>query len=103
MRFVALTFLVACAGSKDDTSGDNGGGGGGDATAGAEVYSTSCAGCHGANGNDGSAPDLTAEVPSKTDEELTTIITEGTGSMGPVSLDDTQLADLLAHLRATFG
>ena len=102
MRFLSLAFLVACAGGdKDDTGGgDNGGG---DATAGAEVYTTSCSGCHGPNGNDGSAADLTAEVPEKTDEELTTIITEGYGSMGPVTLDDTQLADLLAYLRATFG
>lgn len=97
MLHVLFLALIGCAGSKDDT-----GSGGGDATAGAEVYATSCASCHGTNGEGGTGPAMTEEVPEKTDAEIEDIVTNGYEEMAPVSLDSTQMADLIAYLRATF-
>ena len=37
------------------------------------------------------------------DEDISDLLGSGQGSMPPVSLDDTELADLLAYLRAEFG
>ena len=99
MLNVLIFALIGCSGEKDDT----GGGGGGDVTAGAEVYSTSCSSCHGTNGEGGSGPAMTDEVPELTDDQIKDVVTNGYEDMAPVTLDDTQMADLLAYLRATFG
>ncbi len=95
---VSLFLLVACGGTSTDTAALTG-----DATAGADVFATSCAACHGANGEGGSGPAMTDEVPGKTDAEVQDIILNGDGSMAPVPLEDQDLADLIAYLRAEFG
>lgn len=100
-RTLALALvLTACTGPADkDTAG-----GGGDATAGAEVYTASCAACHGADGaGTDTYPSLVEEVPEKSDAQLEDIILNGTGSMAPVALDEQELTDLLAYLRQEFG
>jgi mono/diheme cytochrome c family protein len=94
----SLLFLVACGGSSTDTASVTG-----DTTAGADVYATSCAACHGASGEGGTGPAMADEVPGKTDAELEDIVLNGEGSMPAVSLGDQDLADLLAYLRAEFG
>lgn len=108
---LALSLLVACGDKDDDTTSDGGSAGSridtilaldGDATAGAEVFSANCTGCHGVDGNSGSAPQLSDEVPSLSDSELLTIVLEGKDNMPAINLDDQEAADLLAHLRATY-
>jgi mono/diheme cytochrome c family protein len=37
------------------------------------------------------------------DEELVATIVNGTGTMEPVALEDQEIADVLAYIRATFG
>jgi mono/diheme cytochrome c family protein len=71
---------------------------------GAAVYARGCAAsnCHGADGDSGSGPNLSSEVPGRSDSSLTRIIRDGTGSMPAVTVTDEELADLLAYLRATF-
>ena len=71
---------------------------------GAAVYARGCAAsnCHGANGDSGSGPNLSSEVPDRSDSSLSRIIRDGTGSMPAVTVTDEELADLLAYLRATF-
>ncbi len=71
---------------------------------GAVVYARGCAAsnCHGADGDAGSGPNLSSEVPGRSDSSLTRIIREGAGSMPAVTVTDEELADLLAYLRATF-
>jgi mono/diheme cytochrome c family protein len=75
----------------------------GDATAGATVYADTCGACHGADGTGGIGPSLVEHAPMHSDEELVATIVNGTGTMEPVALEDQEIADVLAYIRATFG
>ena len=99
IHLLALALGLAACNDKggDDSSADIVG----DAAAGATVYTSTCASCHGADGNVNEAK-LTEEVPSKTDAELEDIILNGYDEMPPVGLDETELADVIAYLRQTF-
>ena len=90
-------------GTADGTDGTADGTDGGDAAAGGEIFSATCANCHGADGASGYAADLTVRVPEMTNEQITTVVLEGQNYMPDQSLDATQVADVLAHLRVTFG
>jgi mono/diheme cytochrome c family protein len=94
-----LMMLVACSGGKDS------GGLVGDATNGEQVYTDTCAVCHGADGKLGSggAADLTVEVPAQTDDQLTNVILNGYGDMAAQDVTDQEAADCVAYLRETFG
>jgi mono/diheme cytochrome c family protein len=69
---------------------------------GGDIFASTCANCHGPNGNDGSAPDLTVQVPAQSDEELRTIISDGQGYMPAQDITGTDLDDTLAYLRMQF-
>jgi mono/diheme cytochrome c family protein len=90
-----LMLLIACS---DEPSTE----------AGAEVYDRSCASCHGADGGAGvetngiPAADLARWVPPLTDDQLADTILDGTGEMVAIPLDEVELADCIAYLRATF-
>lgn len=59
--------------------------------------------CHGADGNSGSsAPRLTDVVSMRTDDELIDAVLDGRGNMPPQSLEDQEMADVLAWVRDTF-
>jgi len=76
------------------------------ATAGGTTFSQLCAGCHGAAGQGGGfAPSLVERVPMREDESILQTLIAGKGGMPAWGerLNDQQLADLLAHLRARFG
>lgn len=94
---LALT-LIACG--YDYSSGD--------ATAGATVYADSCESCHGADGaagvdiNGTPAADLTFETGDQTDDELADVILNGVGEMPAQALTNTETADCIAYMRATF-
>jgi len=94
--------LLACDGGKADTADTDTGDVDTEAESGAEMFSATCANCHGPNGNDGSAPDLTVAVPGLDDSALETLINEGQGYMPPQDIDAADLPVLIAHLRATF-
>ena len=81
-------LLVACATTPT-----------GDATAGATVFANTCAVCHGADGTGGSGPDITGEANSP---ELSDTILNGTGDMPAQDLTDTEVADVIAYMKATF-
>lgn len=81
----------------------------GDAEAGEAVFRAAtdeqtCTDCHGEQGEGGFGPNLESRFASKTEWELMTAILDGRGGMPAwgETLDDEQLADLLAFLRATF-
>lgn len=102
---LALLTLIACGDKDDDT------GAGefdailaltGDAAAGATVFSSTCANCHGADGTGGSAPDISGAVGGYSDADLLDVVLNGSGSMAPVALEDQEAADLLAYVRDTF-
>lgn len=67
------------------------------------VYASRCAGCHGSTGGGGElGPSIVTRVPSRTDEELTTVIRQGLPTAGmpaATTITDTELADLIRFLR----
>jgi len=73
------------------------------------IYGRTCANCHGADGTAGiqvdgvAAADLTVWVPSLSDDDLATIITEGIRTMPAQDLQGREVDDVIAYLRATFG
>lgn len=77
----------------------------GDSSAGATLFAQNCATCHGPEGRgSGWAPNLYERVPTRTDESIVQTLLQGRGGMPKWDeLRDQELADLLAHLRATFG
>jgi cytochrome c6 len=91
---VALVFVSVPANAQD---------------AGAALFKTKCAACHGADGKGETAigkanklRDLSsAEVQQQSDADLTTIITNGKGKMPAYakSLKPEQIKDLLAYIR----
>jgi mono/diheme cytochrome c family protein len=89
-------LLVACAHTPDPDAG-------------AAVYDRACSSCHGADGTAGvqvngvPAADLSVVVPTLSEEDLTTIVDEGSGEMPPVSLDPDDVADCVAYVTETFG
>lgn len=94
-----ILSLLAC-GSPDYSNGD--------AVAGADVYAASCESCHGADGKLGvevggePAADLVFETGDLSDDEIAHVILEGEGTMPAQTLDDTETADCIAYMRATF-
>jgi cytochrome c6 len=77
--------------------------------AGAQLYKTKCAACHGADGKGETAvgkankvPDLgSAEVQAQSDADLAAIISTGKGKMPAYgkSLKSEQIKDLVAYIR----
>jgi len=103
-----LTSTLAC-----DSGGDEGGGDDnaaikaldGDAARGQTVFSSNtCAssGCHGTDGNSGTAPALRDVVGGLSDDQIIDAVLDGKGSMPPNDLTDQEMADVLAWLRESF-
>lgn len=112
-RLLILTLpLVLTAVACDEEEGDGGGDDNGsildltgDPAAGEAVFSAgACAtsGCHGADGNSGTAPALNSVVSSRTDDQLIDAVLDGKGTMPPNNLSDQEMADVLAWLRSAF-
>lgn len=114
-----LTLAVGC-GDKDDDSGDaaaadgadgaadgaDGTADGADGTGGtpdaASIFASTCANCHGADGDAGSAPDLSTGVPALSDEDIRALVTDGKGGMPAQGLSDDELDAMVDYLRTTF-
>src|SRR6266851_7146917 len=71
--------------------------------AGRQAFAARCAGCHGSDGNGGElGPGIATRVPTRTDQELTTLFKQGLPAAGmPAfsSLSGTEVADLIRYLR----
>src|SRR5215468_9211395 len=71
--------------------------------AGRPVFVARCAGCHGTDGNGGElGPNIATRVPTRTDQELTTVVRQGlvaSGMPGFANLGDGDVAALLPFLR----
>jgi cytochrome c551 len=113
--FFPFLFPVLLSGACDKASSDSGADSGtpdrverilaldGDVTSGESVYASSCAGCHGASGTEGFAPNLAEKVPDVQDAALIGVILDGKGDMPAQDLAEQAVADLLAYLRAQFS
>lgn len=103
---ISLTLgLMACGDKSDDTAGseDSTGdtteetSGEADLANGQVVHDERCMACHASN------PDMETKSPSLTDEELEAVIQTGSGSMPGQGLNATDLRDVIAYIRATYG
>lgn len=75
----------------------------GDAAAGAMLYQSNCASCHGQDAMGGSYDvDLVAHAAHHDDADFAQIILEGRGDMPgfETRLEAQQIADIIAHLRS---
>ena len=90
---LAAASLIGCDSGADSGSLDNG----------AEVYADTCAGCHGASGDDGYADSLYEVVPGLSESSLEDIIVNGSGPMPAQSVSGDDLADVIAYTLETFG
>src|SRR5215468_1442125 len=71
--------------------------------AGRPVFVARCAGCHGTDGNGGElGPNIATRVPTRTDQELTTVVRQGfvaSGMPAFANLSDGDTAALVQFLR----
>ncbi len=94
-----LPLLVACKG--DDGSTDTAPLEG-DAANGAELYTSNCSSCHGADGEGSFGPALQGLTDDASDAELSDVILNGEGEDMPgFNFTDQEVADVIAHM-ATF-
>lgn len=109
--FLSVLSLLACGSPSGDDSATPAGFdfSSGDATAGETVFGNTCINCHGATGDQGTdingtpAADLNVRVPAMTDEAIAAQVQNGGSAMPAQGLDDTDTADVVAYVRATFG
>lgn len=104
---VAVALLaIGCGDKGDDTASarvDDILALSGDEASGASVYTGSCSGCHGTNGEGLTGPAMADVVSDNSDEEIVSVVLSGTGSMPAFdSLADQDIADLLAYITNTF-
>ena len=70
---------------------------------GRQTFVSRCAGCHGTDGNGGElGPNIAIRVPSRTDQDLSTVIRQGLVAAGMpafVNLSDAETGDLVRFLR----
>jgi alcohol dehydrogenase (cytochrome c) len=71
--------------------------------AGQQVFVSRCAGCHGTDGNGGElGPDIATRVPSRTDQDLSTVVRQGLTAAGMpafANLSEADTAELIRFLR----
>ena len=85
-----MSLFFACGNKDADTASDV------DFENGEAIFSTTCAACHPANG------DILVLATDLSDEELTDIITNGSGGMpAQSSLSPSDVADVVAYIRRT--
>lgn len=103
MWMLPLAFaLAACGGGSDDDGVDAILALDGDPVAGEAVYASTCAACHGADGEGGSGPAMAGIVADESDADIVEVVLDGEGSMPPQDLTDQEVADVLAYLIETF-
>ena len=115
---LCLAALASACGDKDhEDSGeghahhDDGHGHGhgegadvdGDAAAGAAIFATSCAGCHGVDGSGDHAPAMSEVVPGHTAADIVDVVLNGSGEMGPVLSDSQDAADVAIYCKETWS
>ena len=97
LSLVSLS-LFACGDKTDDTSvGEETVSGEADLANGQTVHDSMCMACHAGN------PDMETNTPNLSDAELESVIQSGSGSMPGQGLSDTDLRDVIAYLRDTYG
>jgi len=91
-----LSLSLAC-GDKDGETGET------STVSGADLYSSKCVVCHGADG-DGNSAVLADAVPAMSDAELEDVIENGNDAGMPAQTSDAaEISALVDYLRETWG
>ena len=69
---------------------------------GEDVYFSSCASCHGADGGGASGPALMGLINQLQDSYITESILGGQGNMPAINISPQQVADVIAYIRDRF-
>lgn len=88
-------------GAESEGGAEAAAGGGGDPAAGATVFSTNCAACHGETGHGGAGgPDLTTMPLAQTEEGAIQQVTNGGGGMPPfgATLSEEEIENVAAYV-----
>lgn len=111
-RLLILTLPVVLTTFACDSGGDEGDRNAdikalsGDAASGQALFASkgcNIDSCHGADGNSGTtAPRLADITPMRTDDQIIDSVLDGRESMPPQSLEDQEMADVLAWIRSNF-
>ena len=105
---LALFFLVACdEGTEDECTADANAIAAleDSASEGAVVFSNSCGveSCHGTDGTNGAAPDLSSRAVGLSDTQIARTVLCGEGNMpAQAQLDDQEIADVVAYVQENF-
>ena len=117
LRIGILIMAMAAFACGDDEDENPTGGGGcasetsaiaaldGVSSTGQPIFASTCgnAACHGANGDDGPAPNLSTVAAGQSVAALVTVVNCGSGNMPALNqLSDQDIADVVAYVRATF-
>src|SRR5437762_2557719 len=93
---IATTLLFATLSSSPSPAAQS-------AEPGRQVFVSRCAGCHGSDGNGGElGPPIATRVPSRTDDDLLSVVRKGRPAAGMPAfpnVSDSDLAGLIAYLR----
>src|SRR5690242_15958415 len=88
--FVTLLFAATAAAAQTPEAGR-------------QIFAQRCAGCHGSDGNGGElGPGIATRVPTRTDQELTTVVRQGFPASGMpafANLAEGDVAPLIQFLR----
>ena len=97
MRIALISFGVALIGTVVLAQNPD---------AGRQTFVSRCAGCHGTDGNGGElGPNIATRVPSRTDQDLTTVLRQGLTAAGMpafANLSESETAELIQFLRLHF-
>lgn len=67
-----------------------------------QLFLSACAGCHGEDGDSGTAPNLSVMVPLMPDDQLTNVIVNGSGPMPGNTVPEEDVPALIEYLRERF-
>ena len=97
LSLVSLSLLACGDKSEDTAAGEETVSGEADLANGQAIHDSMCMACHAGN------TDMETNTPNLSDSELESVIQNGSGSMPGQGLSDTDLRDVIAYLRVTYG
>ncbi len=102
---LALCLAIACGDDKTDTGEAEQVDCSSEGLDGASLYASNCAGCHAADGSGASGPSLVDAIPTLSNDDVMSTISDGSGTMPAFdgTLDCNEQTAVLEYLRDQHG